>query len=112
MTIGKKEEGIIQILIAVVFMVGAFFVSTRLEFLGNYGYLGAFVISLVSAATVLLPVPAINWQGLFKIIGHKWVPGANLPFDPMAGKLAKKNQIKVIITNGKNLKNLKNILEN
>jgi uridylate kinase len=57
-------------------------------------------------------IPTINWQGLFKIIGNKWLPGANLPFDPMAGKLAEKNQIKVIIANGKNLKNLKNILEN
>lgn len=59
MTIGKKEEGIIQIVVAVIFIIGAFFISTRLEFLGNYGYLGAFVISLVSAATVLLPVPAM-----------------------------------------------------
>ncbi len=57
-------------------------------------------------------ITQINWQGLFKIIGHKWLPGANLPFDPMAGKLAQKHQLKVIIANGKNLKNLKNILEN
>lgn len=59
MALGKKEEGIVQILIAIVLIVGSFFVSTQLEFLGKYGYLGAFVISLVSAATVLLPVPAM-----------------------------------------------------
>ncbi len=53
-----------------------------------------------------------KWQEVFKIIGTKWVPGANLPFDPIAGKLAEKNEIKVIIANGKNLKNLENILEN
>lgn len=59
MELGKREQGILQIIVAILFMVGAFFVSTHLEFLGSYGYLGAFIISLVSAATVLLPVPAM-----------------------------------------------------
>jgi predicted phage tail protein len=33
MTIGKKEEGIIQIVVAVIFIIGAFFISTRPQFL-------------------------------------------------------------------------------
>ena len=57
-------------------------------------------------------ITKLSWTELLKITGAKWTPGANLPFDPIAGKLAKKENIKVIIANGKNLKNLKNILEN
>jgi uridylate kinase len=34
-----------------------------------------------------------------------------MPFDPVASKLAQKNNLEVIIAEGKNLKNLKNILE-
>ncbi len=53
-----------------------------------------------------------SWKDFFKIIGAKWSPGANVPFDPTAAKIAEKNGIKVVIANGKNLKNLQNILEN
>jgi uridylate kinase len=52
-----------------------------------------------------------SWDELLKITGSKWVPGLNVPFDPTAAKLAKKFGLKVIIANGKNLQNLKNIFE-
>ncbi len=52
----------------------------------------------------------ISWQDFRKIVGNKWDPGKNAPFDPTAAKLAEKLKLKVIIANGKNLKNLKNIL--
>ena len=55
-------------------------------------------------------ITKISWNGLLKITGRKWVPGANVPFDPTAAKLAQKNKIQVIIANGKNLTNLKDIL--
>lgn len=54
----------------------------------------------------------ISWDGLLKIIGRKWKPGLNAPFDPIAALLAKKLKLKAIIANGKNLKNLRAILEN
>ena len=50
-----------------------------------------------------------SWKDFFKIIGTKWNPGANVPFDPVAGKFAQQNKIKVVIANGKNLKNLEKI---
>ena len=53
----------------------------------------------------------ISWKDFRKIVGNKWDPGKNLPFDPTAAKLAEKIMLKVIIANGKNLKNLQNILE-
>ena len=52
----------------------------------------------------------ISWQGLLKITGNKWNPGANLPFDPTAAKTAKGSGIRAIIAAGKNLKNLESIL--
>jgi uridylate kinase len=56
-------------------------------------------------------IKEINWKNFRKIVGNKWDPGLNMPFDPVASKLAQKNNLEVIITEGKNLKNLKNILE-
>lgn len=56
-------------------------------------------------------ISRISWKGLLKITGREWKPGANLPFDPEASKLAQKNKLKLIIANGRNLQNLKKILE-
>ena len=53
----------------------------------------------------------ISWKEFRKIVGSKWDPGKNAPFDPTAAKLAEKLKLKVIIANGKNLKNLEKILE-
>lgn len=55
-------------------------------------------------------ITKISWNGLLKITGRKWSPGANVPFDPTAAKLAQKNKIQVIISNGKDLKNFQNII--
>ncbi len=52
-----------------------------------------------------------SWPEFRKIVGSRWNPGKNAPFDPTAAKLAQKNKLKIIIANGKNLKNLKDILE-
>jgi uridylate kinase len=56
-------------------------------------------------------IESISWKDFRKIVGNKWDPGKNLPFDPTAAKLAEKLKLKVIIANGKNLQNLKNILK-
>lgn len=57
------------------------------------------------------PLKNISWKEFRKIVGNKWDPGLNVPFDPVASKEAEKINMKVIIANGKNLDNLKNILE-
>ncbi len=56
-------------------------------------------------------IKKISWKKFSKIIGNKWDPGANFPFDPIASKEAEKKDMKVIIANGKDLENLKNIIE-
>lgn len=52
----------------------------------------------------------ISWTDYKKICGNKWIPGLSLPFDPIASRYAQKNNIKVVILNGKNLKNFENYL--
>lgn len=55
-------------------------------------------------------IESISWVNFRKIVGNEWDPGKNSPFDPTAAKLAQSIGLKVIIANGKNLNNLKNIL--
>ncbi len=54
-------------------------------------------------------IEEISWKEFIKLIGSKWDPGKNVPFDPTAAKFAYENKLNVIITNGQNLKNLVNI---
>jgi len=56
------------------------------------------------------PIKELTWKQFKKIVGGKWTPGANLPFDPIASKLAEKNKLKVFIINGGNLTNVKSAL--
>lgn len=58
------------------------------------------------------PIKELTWKEYFEIIPSKWTPGLNTPFDPIASKLAKKHNITVVVADGKNLNNFKNILEN
>jgi len=56
-------------------------------------------------------IEKINWKDFMDIVGDKWDPGANVPFDPVASKLAAEEKIEVAILNGVNLENLENYLE-
>ncbi len=53
----------------------------------------------------------ITWKQMQEIVGTEWVPGANLPFDPVAAKEAANEGLKVVIMKGTDLENLKNFLE-
>ncbi len=57
-------------------------------------------------------IKEINWASFRKIVGDKWVPGLNAPFDPIASRKAEQLGLEVIIADGKNLTNLKRILDN
>mgnify|MGYP001563704429 CR=1 FL=1 len=56
------------------------------------------------------PIKEITWQDYLKIAGKKWVPGMNVPFDPIASRVAKNSKMAVVFTKGADLKNLENIL--
>ncbi|MFC1900306.1 YqaA family protein [Chloroflexota bacterium] len=52
-----KVIPVLTVLLVIAITVALFLYRDRVSELGNYGYLGMFIISLVSNATVILPVP-------------------------------------------------------
>lgn len=58
------------------------------------------------------PLKEISWKNFKKIVGNKWDPGLNLPFDPIASREAEKLKLEVAILEGSNLKNLEEYLQN
>ncbi|MEA3272834.1 MAG: UMP kinase [Patescibacteria group bacterium] len=56
-------------------------------------------------------IKQINWVNFRQIVGSKWIPGLSSPFDPIAARKAEQLGLKVIIINGKKIKNLQNCLE-
>ena len=52
----------------------------------------------------------ISWPSFRKLVGNRWDPGLNAPFDPIAAKKAQALGLEVAIMNGKNIKNLQNYL--
>ncbi|MCX6794633.1 MAG: UMP kinase [Candidatus Falkowbacteria bacterium] len=52
----------------------------------------------------------VSWPTFRKIVGNRWKPGLNAPFDPIASREAAKLDMTVIILNGRNLKNLEKCL--
>jgi len=57
------------------------------------------------------PIKKISWKDFRKIVGDKWDPGFNAPFDPIAAREAEKLGLKVIILKGTDLANFKNFLD-
>lgn len=58
------------------------------------------------------PIEKISWTEFEKLVGNKWVPGLNAPFDPIATQKAKNLSLTVVILNGKNIYNLEAAIDN
>ena len=56
------------------------------------------------------PLDTISWADFRKMVGDEWTPGKNCPFDPIASKKASELGMKVICAGGKNIPNIKAIL--
>ena len=56
-------------------------------------------------------VDHMSWTQYRKVAGDTWTPGMNLPFDPIASRLAQELGVTVKILNGKNLPNLARALD-
>ncbi|MCX6798014.1 MAG: UMP kinase [Candidatus Falkowbacteria bacterium] len=56
-------------------------------------------------------IKEIKWADFRKIVGNRWSPGLNAPFDPIASRLAADLKLKVIILNKKKINNLQKCLE-
>jgi uridylate kinase len=57
------------------------------------------------------PIREISWEDYRKIVGSKWRPRLNSPFDPIASKIAEESKLEVVIANGRKLDNLGKILQ-
>lgn len=58
-----------------------------------------------------VPYDSISWEDFRKMVGDEWVPGKNVPFDPIASALAQEAGIKVVCADGRNIENTIAILE-
>lgn len=52
-----------------------------------------------------VPIDSISWEDFREMVGDQWIPGKNVPFDPIASKLAQEAQIKVVCADGRNIEN-------
>ncbi len=57
------------------------------------------------------PICNISWKDFREMVGDEWDPGMNVPFDPVASRLAQRSKINVVIMNGKNIENLDGLLK-
>jgi uridylate kinase len=58
------------------------------------------------------PIDEITWADFRAIVGDEWVPGKNVPFDPIASMHAQKAGLTVICAAGRDIENLRAILDN
>ncbi len=83
--------------------------------------LGAFtVINLSNIAHVYsadpkkdpsaVPLESLTWTEMIKLVGDTWIPGRNVPFDPIATRKAAELGLTVITAEGRDIPNLKRIL--
>lgn len=54
---------------------------------------------------------SMSWDELKALVGDKWVPGKNVPFDPVATTRAAELKLKVITAAGADIENISCILE-
>ena len=58
------------------------------------------------------PQKEMTWKEFRKLVGNVWVPGAHLPFDPVASRMAAQAKMRLVIMKGNDLKNVENFLQN
>ncbi len=56
------------------------------------------------------PIDQISWSDFRKMVGDEWVPGKNLPFDPVAARRGSELNLKIICAGGRDIENLSRIL--
>ncbi|HZK19686.1 MAG TPA: UMP kinase [Treponemataceae bacterium] len=57
------------------------------------------------------PLAAISWKDFRAMVGDEWIPGKNCPFDPIASKRAEEKGMRVVCAGGRDIKNIKKILD-
>ena len=58
-----------------------------------------------------VPLDRMSWDELKTLVGDEWIPGKNVPFDPVATKKAADLKLRVVTAAGKDIGNMVNLLE-
>jgi uridylate kinase len=56
------------------------------------------------------PLDRLRWAELAAMVGTTWVPGKNVPFDPVATAEAARIGLRVVVAAGRNIENFRKIL--
>jgi uridylate kinase len=56
-------------------------------------------------------IEKMTWKEYMRLIPSEWTPGIHAPVDPVAAQLAQKSNLEVIVAGGRDLANVKNILD-
>ncbi|MBA3724621.1 MAG: UMP kinase [Candidatus Levybacteria bacterium] len=57
------------------------------------------------------PLKKLSWSGMREIVGDKWTPGMNAPFDPIAAQKAQELGVRVVVMSGNNFDNIQNYFD-
>lgn len=57
------------------------------------------------------PIRELSWHDYRAMVGDRWYPGSNAPFDPIAARRAASHGLTVKILNGRNLANLRHVIQ-
>ena len=57
------------------------------------------------------PIDSISWEDFRAIVGDQWIPGKNVPFDPVASMHAQKTGLTVICAAGRDMSYLQALLD-
>ena len=56
------------------------------------------------------PIVDTTWDEFQKLVGEEWRPGLNAPFDPIASKLSRDEGLTVIVINGTDFDNIRQMM--
>ena len=57
------------------------------------------------------PLEYIGWKAFRRMVGNRWDPGANVPFDPVAAKMAERIGLEVKMIEGRSLSEIGKALD-
>lgn len=57
------------------------------------------------------PIKKASWSEFRELVGDKWIPGMNAPFDPIAARNSQELGLTTVIVNGKNLDNMQSYMD-
>lgn len=57
------------------------------------------------------PIEKTSWEYFQSLVGNKWNPGMNVPFDPIATKNAAETGLTIVVLKGNNIPNLENLFK-